>query len=530
MAIEYRLLGPLEVLGDGRPAKLAGPRQPAVLVCLLTRPNSVVPVARLVDYLWGETPRQTAANAAQSYVCSCARRSAATPSRPAARAMRSGSSPTRSTSPASNGSFHRATSRSTRAGRPRRATTLREALSLWRGARSPTSPRSRPIAPIVDRLEDLRVLALERRLEADLDCGRHAEVVAEAGELAEAHPLREGPRRLHMLALYRSGRQAEALDAYRRARETLVAELGLEPGAGLQGLERATLQQDASLEREACIPGRRAEPRPPARSSSSTSPPDRSTGSSSSGRRLRSPFRHASRCAIQTVPDADELASAGTALRAVRSALLDRGVDARAAVFTSLLPGADLARLAGEQDADLILAGAPEQLLEDGRLLGLLTHAPCDVGVVVGHAGEPGDVFVAFSGGEHDWAAVELGAWFARSSGSRLLLAGASVGPEGRDASRLLASASMAVQRGLGVDAEPALVPPSPPHSSRRRRAPASLASGSPTAGAATGSGATRNALATRAEGPTILARRGVRPGALAPRRAETRYTWTIAG
>ena len=232
---------------------------------------------------------------------------------------------------------------------------------------------------------------------------------------------------------------------------------------------------------------------------------------------------------IQTVPDADELASAGTTLRAVRSTLLDRGVDVRAAVFTSLLPGADLARLAGEQDADLILAGAPEQLLEDGRVLGLLTHAPCDVGVVVGHAGEPGDVFVAFSGGEHDWAAVELGAWLARSSGSRLLLAGASVGPEGRDASRLLASASLAVQRGLGVDAEPVLVAPEPAALVEAAAGAGVACVGLPDGWRRDGLGATRNALATRADGPTILVRRGVRPGALAPRGAETRYTWTIA-
>ena len=233
---------------------------------------------------------------------------------------------------------------------------------------------------------------------------------------------------------------------------------------------------------------------------------------------------------VQTVADADGLGPAGAALRGVRSALLARGVDARSAAFTSLLPGADLARLAGEQDADLILAGAPEQLLEDGRVLGLLTHAPCDVGVVAGTVDEVGDVFVAFSGGEHDWAAVELGAWLARSAGTRLLLAGASVGPAGRDASRLLASASLAVQRGLGVEAEPVLVPPEPAVLVAAAAGAGVVCVGLPEGWRRDGLGATRNALATRADGPTILTRRGIRPGGLAPRGAETRYTWTIAG
>ena len=333
-----------------------------------------------------------------------------------------------------------------------------------------------------------------------------------------------------MLALYRSGRQVEALESYRRARETLVAELGLEPGAGAAGA-RARDPAAGCEPRAAACTSPDGGGAPGLRSIILVDLSARSLdGIVQLGTTLALATPPRELLLIQTVPDADALASAGTALRAVRSALLDRGVDARAAVFTSLLPGADLARLAGEQDADLILAGAPEQLLEDGRVLGLLTHAPCDVGVVVGHAGEPGDVFVAFSGGEHDWAAVELGAWLARSSGSRLLLAGASVGPEGRDASRLLASASLAVQRGLGVDAEPVLVHPSPPRSSRRAAGAGVVCVGLPDGWRRDGLGATRNALATRADGPTILVRRGVRPAALAPRGAETRYTWTIAG
>ena len=98
------------------------------------------------------------------------------------------------------------------------------------------------------------------------------------------------------------------------------------------------------------------------------------------------------------------------------------------------------------------------------RLLALLDNAPCDVAILVGARPlRPGPVLVPFSGSEHDWAAVELGAWLARGDGRLLQLAGASTGSEGRDASRLLANASLAVQRGLGIAAEPVIVEPSPP-------------------------------------------------------------------
>ena len=142
----------------------------------------------------------------------------------------------------------------------------------------------------------------------------------------------------------------------------------------------------------------------------------------------------------------------------------------------------------------------------------------------------PGPVVVPFAGAEHDWAAVELGAWLARARSTRLLLAGAATGADGRDASRLLANASIAVQRALGVPAEPVLVEPEPE----------ALVSAAADAGVVVvgltdrwrreGLGRTRTALATQTSSPTVLVRRGVRPGGLAPRGSETRFTWTIAG
>jgi hypothetical protein len=174
---------------------------------------------------------------------------------------------------------------------------------------------------------------------------------------------------------------------------------------------------------------------------------------------------------------------------------------------------------------------APDGLLEDARVLALLDQAPCDVGVVVGK--EPpgaGPVLVPFAGAEHDWAAVELGAWLARARGAALQLAGATAGVDGRDASRLLANASIAVQRALGVSTEPILVEPHPAALVDAASGAGTVVVGLTDRWRREGLGRARTALATQTATPAVLVRRGVRPGGLAPRENETRFTWTVAG
>jgi DNA-binding SARP family transcriptional activator len=525
--VEYRVLGPLEVLVDGRPVTLAGPLQRAVLVCLLAQPNTVLPASRLIDELWQDDPPATAANVLQSYVSQLRKALGkdAIETRGGGYAVRvepTGLDLLRFERAAHHGSVALDEGRFDEAGRA-----LREALGLWRGPALADLADEPAVAPIAGRLGELRLLALERRLEADVACGRHAEVVAEAAELARSHPLRERPRWLHMLALYRSGRQAEALESFRQARSALVEELGIEPGSALQELERAILRHDPTLE-----PGPVAQPLP------SRTAPRSIVATALAEPGLAGVVRLAAALAvgpprevlvIRTVSAADELASVSASLESLRSQLQDDGIEARSAAFTSLLPGADLARVASEQDADLVLVDAPDQLLEDGRLLALLAQAPCDVGVLVGDPARTADVFVPFAGGDHDWGAVELAAWLARAHGGRLLLAGALTGLAGRDASRLLASVSLSVQRALGVSAEPVLVEPEPKALVASADG-ALVCVGLPERWHREGLGPTRTALATRADGPTILVRRGLRPGGLAPRGADTRYTWTIAG
>ena len=247
MAAEYRLLGPFEVLVDGRLVTLAGPRQRAVLVYLLAHSNTVVPIPRLVDELWGDDP-PSAVNVLQSYVSQLRKalgRDAIETSGKGylARVRRDALDLLRFERSAHAGSLALADERFEDA-----SAALDEALALWRGPALADLVDEPAVGPIAARLEELRVLALERRIEAELARGRHAEVAPEAGDLARTHPLRERPRWLHMVALYRSGRQAEALESYRQARAHLSDELGLEPGPALQELERAILRQDASLE------------------------------------------------------------------------------------------------------------------------------------------------------------------------------------------------------------------------------------------------------------------------------------------
>jgi Bacterial transcriptional activator domain len=373
------------------------------------------------------------------------------------------------------------------------------------------------------------VLALERAIEADLECGRDAELIGELDALVAEHPLHERFRALHILALYRAGRQADALAAYRAARETLVAELGIEPGAALRDLQRAILEQDSALAPARSSTAAAALAPDPRRVMTAAlalaSLPSLVTlGESLAGGSERELV------VATSVASAAELSGAARRLAELCDELGRRGVTARSAAFTSLTPGRDLSRLAADQDVELLVVDAPDGLLEDARLLALLDEAPCDLAVLVGaRPPRAGAVLVPFSGAGHDWAAVELGAWLARSRGSALQLAGASTGAEGRDASRLLANASLAVQRVLGIAAEPVIVEPSPDALVAVARSAGIVVVGLTDRWRATGLGATRTALAVEPEVTAVLVRRGLRPGGLAPPDDGTRFTWTIA-
>ena len=215
VALEFRVLGPLEVLVNGTPARLGGPRQRALLALLLVHANEVVPVARLVDEVWGDDPPVTAGNVLQTYVSqlrkALGRDAIGTRGRGYVVAVPDGALDLRRFERhASAGAQARADGRSSDA-----AAEFRAALALWRGAALSDLAEEPCARTVAARLDGLRLLALERAIEADLACGRDAELIAELEALVAAHPLHERFRALQMLALYRSGRQADALEAFR---------------------------------------------------------------------------------------------------------------------------------------------------------------------------------------------------------------------------------------------------------------------------------------------------------------------------
>jgi DNA-binding SARP family transcriptional activator/streptogramin lyase len=255
--VEFRILGPVELVSDGRVVALGPSKQRALLAILLLHLNEVVSRARLIDDLWGERAPETAAASLHTYV-----------------------SQLRKLLEGGNGSEPRVLltrapgyllvldpdqvdlarfERLAREGKQQLAAdnaqaaaeTLAQALSLWRGAPlAEFGPAPFALAESL-RLQELKISALEDRIEADLVLGRHQDLIAELETLGREHPFRE---RLHgqlMLALYRSGRQAEALDIYRQSRRRLVEELGIEPGPALQQLEQAILRHDPAIAVEA---------------------------------------------------------------------------------------------------------------------------------------------------------------------------------------------------------------------------------------------------------------------------------------
>jgi DNA-binding SARP family transcriptional activator len=514
--MEFRILGPLEVLDDDGPLRLPGPKQRSLLALLVLHANEVVSADRLIDELWPAEASDSGAAALQASVSRLRKALGAhagllvtaTPGY----SLRIGPDEL------DLAHFERLVQQGEGGDPTAAAEKLREALALWRGPALADFAYEPFAQAAIGRLEELRLLALEKRIGADLELGRHAELIPELESLVAQHPLREGLREKLMLALYRAGRQAEALDSYQSARRTLVDELGIEPGPALQKLEQAILRHDASLDAAegrprlrsilvAGVGGNALEPLLAVAEPLATKPPREVI-------------------VARLLDDPDELGHAGVALNEHCDALTTRGLVARAAAFTSAAPGRDTSRLAAEQDVDLVLVSAPAELLRDANLAQLLATAPCDVAVLAGDTVAPGPVLVPFAGAEHDWSAIELGAWLAGGWEVPLRLAGPAV-QGARDASRLLASASLAVQRALGVAAEPLLVEAGPEGLAAAARECAIAVVGLSDRWRKEGLGPARSALVAGGQ-PTLLVRKGLRPGGLAPPENLTRFTWSL--
>ena len=528
--MEFRILGPLEVWDEGGEVSLGGRKPRALLAVLLLRANEVVPADRLIDELWGQDLPDRAAAALRVNVSRLRKalpQNVLTTRAPGylIRVERDALDLHRFERLVDEGRSFLARGLAGDASQR-----LSEALSLWRGPALADFAYESFAQTAIARLDEIRLAALELRIDADLALGRHDELVGEVEALVAEHPLRERLRGCLMTALYRSGRQAEALDAYQDARRALVDGLGIDPSIALQDLERAILRQDPAL--GAPTPTRVGEA---AERSILVSLTDETRVHALLA--VAEPLaRDPPRVVIlaRLVPDAAELRSASARLEERRSALEARGVVARATSFTSTEPGRELARLATELDVELLLADAPDALLASGtpdvELAALLDETPCDVALLVPRdETRAGPVLVPFGGAEHDWAAVELGAWLAHTDGLPLRLAGAAAVPERRrDASRLLSHGALAVQRVLGISAEPVLTPPGDEGMLEASRDAGLLVVGLSTRWHREGLGPARLRLAREATPPTLLVRRGLRPGGLSPPAALTHYTWSI--
>ena len=243
---------------------------------------------------------------------------------------------------------------------------------------------------------------------------------------------------------------------------------------------------------------------------------------------------------MRLVEQGGDLGAASALVSAQRPALQARGVAARTTAFTSAHPGDDVVRLTLDEAVDLLLVGAPPELVDTGlptaELETILERAPCDVGVLV--AGESGlgatdaarPILAPFGGAEHDWAAIEVAAWIARAQNAPLRLLGTDADPRAgtRDASRLLARASLVVQRATDIAAEPLLVPPGADGILRAAAGAALLVVGLSTRKRSSDLGDVRLELLREARVPVLLVRKGLRPGGLAPSESLTRFTWSL--
>jgi DNA-binding SARP family transcriptional activator len=535
VAVDYRVLGPLEAFDDGRQLSLGGPKQRAMLASLLLRATEVVPVGRLIDDLWGDDPPESAANIIQGYVSGLrhviGREAIATRGRGYVLHVEPSNLDLRR--------FERLVDEGGGAlanDRPLEAVeAFSKALSLWRGP---------PFADISDepfvvlaagRLDELRLAALEKRIDADLACGRHGEVAAELATLVEEYPFRERFRAQHMLALYRSERQTDALASYQAARAKLAEELGIDPSPALQSLEKSILDHDSSLDLSVSSGERLPELSEPRRVV---------LVAVLDGSRLHMMLDLGAALVrdgrfelviARLVRDQGELAAETARLNDGVAALEKRGVTARAAAFTSQRPGEDLVRLSSEQDVVLLIVDPPQAFVRDGLpdtdVARVLSHAPCDVALLVGAGGlAAGPVVVPFGGTEHDWAAIELGAWYARGRGLPLRLIGADAFPDAgkRDASLLLFHASVAIQRAVGIATDPVLAAPGGEGMLSAAEGAGVLVVGLSDRWQREGLGPLRLALVRGAAQPTCVVRRGLRPGGLAPRESLTRFTWSV--
>ena len=356
----------LEVIAGDKTVALGCPKQRALLAILLLTAGDVVSTDRIVDDLWGSEPPAKSAHTVQVYVSNL-RKALGQHGRDLLLTRVPGYC-----LEVDEGTFDLARFEGAlRDGRvalekgddESAATRLAEALAVWRGPPLADFAYEPFAQQAIARLEELRLVALELRIEAELGLGRHAELIPELQALAQEHPRRERPRAQLMIAPYRSGRQADALEVFQETRVQLVEQLGIDPSPALQELEREILRQDESLELSAGEPAPRSSAVPPAPERSLLLAPENEASFGALGI-LAEPLARSyvpHELVLARLVDAEGrespqlLAEATESVNRLRQSLNERGVPARAAAFTTQDRGGDVARMASEHDVDLLL-------------------------------------------------------------------------------------------------------------------------------------------------------------------------------
>src|SRR5215475_12842794 len=244
--MQFRLLGPLQVVGDRAPLSLGQPKQRALLACLLFRRGRFASRDELVEALWGQQPPKSAVGSLHVYVHGLRRLLGAERIQSRGMAYRIHLEPGELDLEQFEELVAQARDAMQRAEARRAVSALETAVGLWHGAALGGLPPDL-LAAERAHLGELHLSALELLMEARLAAGDHEQVIARASTLIAEHPFRERLREQQILALYRAGRQKDALEAYRLARNTFVEELGIEPGPRLRALEGAILRQEADL-------------------------------------------------------------------------------------------------------------------------------------------------------------------------------------------------------------------------------------------------------------------------------------------
>lgn len=543
LTLDFRILGELEVDSHHGPLDLGGPKQRAVLALLVLDAGRVVSVDRLVDGLWGEAPPPTALNTVQVYVSRLRRTlgEQVVESHPTGYLLRAAPD---AVDLARFERLWRLGLVALEGGDLAAALEpLGMALSQWRG-HALADFMYEPFAEHeARRLEEMRVQAAEDYADARLRANEKGAITVELESMVRLHPTRERLRALFMLSLYRAGRQQDALATARELRRALSDDLGIAPTPVVAELERRILNHDPTL----LLPGLPAKDSSTGDRSLEALRERRSVACIDAGGHVDWLARlGAELCAgaigrelvVASLVSANEpelLGSETRRLAELRGEFETSGIPVRVAAFTTTDPSADASRFTASEEIDLVLAdGRPALRGEDprpGLADQLLANAPCDAGLVV--SGDRSEVavdrgiLVPFGGSEHDWAALELGAWVARSHDAPLAIAGVQASATGRDSSRLLADASLLLQRSFGVIAEPILIGAGAEDLLARAAEYGLLVVGLSPEWRRSGLGPVRFEIASRSPVVSVFVRRGLRPGVLTPRADGTRFRWS---